>query len=257
MASPAPGRERPLVLLSNDDGYRAPGIGILRDALREAFDVVVCAPETQQSATSHALTLSRPMRLHDHGDGIRSLDGTPADCVYVALHSGKKVLPRRPALVVSGMNHGLNLGTDVFYSGTVAAAREGALRGYPSIACSASHETDMVAASRFVTKLALATLSEAAGTPLLLNVNFPPGAEWPVRSTRLGARVYTDTVEFRKDPRGMEYLWLGGPGAEHRPMPGSDTEAFDEGAVSVTPLLLDLFAGEGAEGTARIVRRSQ
>ena len=247
---------RPLVLLSNDDGYRAPGIAALREALLEAFDVVVCAPETQQSATSHALTLSRPMRLGHHGPDIVYLDGTPADCVYVALHSGTRVLPRAPDLVVAGLNHGLNLGTDVFYSGTVAAAREGALRGYPAIAFSAAYDADMAACSAVAVKVARATLAETPRRPLLLNVNFPRGTGFPIRHTRLGARVYTDSVEFRRDPRGAEYLWLGGPGAEHRPLPGSDTDAYDAGEASVTPLLLDLFAADQAALTESIVGRT-
>ena len=102
-------KTKPLVLLSNDDGYRSEGIRLLREALLEVADVVVCAPETEQSAQSHSLTLSRPLRLRDRGGGILSIDGTPADCVYVALHSGTRVLPRRPDVVVSGMNHGVNL----------------------------------------------------------------------------------------------------------------------------------------------------
>jgi 5'-nucleotidase len=256
MSSSSSSSSRPLVLLSNDDGYRAPGIVALREALLEAFDVVVCAPETQQSATSHALTLSRPMRLQRHAPGIMFLDGTPADCVYVALHSGTRVLPRAPDLVVAGLNHGLNLGTDVFYSGTVAAAREGALRGYPAIAFSAAYDADMAVCCRVAVDIARATLAEAPKRPVLLNVNFPRGVGFPVRSTRLGARVYTDSVEFRRDPRGAEYLWLGGPGAEHRPLPGSDTDAYDAGEVSVTPLLLDLFAEDHAALTQSVVDRT-
>jgi 5'-nucleotidase len=247
---------RPLVLLSNDDGYRAEGIRTLRDALREVLDVVVCAPDTEQSATSHSLTLSRPLRLRDHGEGILSIDGTPADCVYVALHSGTRILPRAPDLVVSGLNHGLNLGTDVFYSGTVAAAREGALRGFPAIAASVARDGNFAAAAASVRRMALALLDEPGRAAQLLNVNFPPGDGWPVRQTTLGARVYTDTVEYRRDPRGGEYLWLGGPGAEHRPMEGSDTDAHDAGAVSVTPLVLDLFSSAGAELARRVVERS-
>jgi 5'-nucleotidase len=242
-------------LLSNDDGFRAKGLRALRDAFREVAEVIVCAPETEQSASSHALTLTRPLRLRDHGDQILSIDGTPADCVYVALHSGDRVLPRRPDLVVSGLNHGLNLGTDVFYSGTVAAAREGALRGIPALAVSASHRTDSAAAAVFATRIGAAVLDAALREPLLLNVNFPPGDRWEARPTRLGARVYRDTVEFRIDPRGLEYLWLGGPGAEHRNMPGSDTEAFDSGIVGITPLVLDLFAGEQSDIARDIVMR--
>jgi 5'-nucleotidase len=157
-------------------------------------------------------------------------------------------------LVVSGLNHGLNLGTDVFYSGTVAAAREGALRGYPAVAVSAARDTDLAAAAAIVRRLVVGVLAEPKAG-MLLNVNFPTGSAWPMRQTCLGARVYTDTVEYRKDPRGDEYLWLGGPGAEHRPMSGSDTEAFDAGVVSVTPLLLDLFATADAALARRVVDR--
>lgn len=246
---------RPLILLSNDDGFRASGLRVLREALLRVADVIVCAPETEQSATSHSLTLSRPLRLRDHGEGILSIDGTPADCVYVALHSGDRVLPRPPSLVVSGLNHGLNLGTDVFYSGTVAAAREGALRGHAALAVSAARDADFAAAAAVATRIAEGVLHERPAGPLLLNVNFPPGAAWPVRATCLGTRVYTDTVEFRHDPRGGEYLWLGGPGAEHRPLQGSDTDAYDAGIVGVTPLVLDLFAPGEEQLTARVVER--
>lgn len=245
---------RPLVLLSNDDGYGSEGIRILREALLEVVDVVICAPETEQSATSHALTLSRPMRLRNHGDGILSLDGTPADCVYVALHSGQRVLPRRPDLVVSGLNHGANLGTDVFYSGTVAAAREGALRGHRALAVSAARDADFRAAAKVSARIALALIEEAP--PLLVNVNFPAGSTWTLRPTRLGSRVYTDTVDYRRDPRGAEYLWLGGPGADHARISGSDTEAYDEGVIGVTPLLLDLYSAADAPAIRRVVERS-
>jgi 5'-nucleotidase len=243
--------EKPLILLSNDDGFRAVGLGTLRDVLREVADVVVCAPETEQSVSSHALTLTRPLRLRDHGGRVFSVDGTPADCVYVAINAGTRVLPRRPDVVVSGLNHGLNLGTDDFYSGTVAAAREGALRGYPALAVSAAGGVDLRAAAVVVRRLALGLLEEPSRAALF-NVNFPPGSAWPVTSTCLGTRLYTDAVDFRRDPRGNEYLWLGGPGAEHRPKHGSDTDAYDAGAVGVTPLVLDLFRGDDVEVAARI-----
>jgi 5'-nucleotidase len=239
---------RPLVLLSNDDGYRSHGINTLAAALRKVADVIICAPETEQSAASHALSLHRPLRLFAHGEGIFSVDGTPADCVYVALYSDGRVLPRRPDAVVSGMNHGVNLGDDVFYSGTVAAAREGALKGIPSIAFSAALDADSTRACELAARLTLGLLSEEKPAPVLLNVNIPPGNEWAVRATRLGHRIYRDEVDFRRDPRGREYLWIGGPGAEHRPVAGSDTEAHDAGAVSVTPLVLDLW---GQAFTAR------
>jgi 5'-nucleotidase len=237
---------RPLVLLSNDDGYAAAGLIAVQVELAPHADVVVCAPEHNQSATSHALSLHRILRLRRVNAGIFALDGTPADCVYVALHAGERILPRRPDLVVSGMNHGLNLGADAFYSGTVAAAREGALRGIPSIALSADAGADPAAAAALGAKLALALLAVVRREKLraapLLNVNIPPGSGWRVRATRVGSRLYTEEVVFRDDPRGREYLWIGGAGVRHDHVPGSDTEAFDEGFASVTPLTLDLFA---------------
>ncbi len=255
----ASGPQRPLVLLSNDDGVSAPGLLALRDALAEHATVVVCAPDQNQSATSHALSLHRILRLRRPSEGVYSLDGTPADCVYVALHAGKRVLPRRPDLVVSGMNHGLNLGIDVFYSGTVAAAREAALRGIPSIAVSADARADRAAAARLGAKLALAmhaSFDRAKGKPApLLNVNIPPGDRWDVRPTCLGARLYKEDVEFRKDPRGREYLWLGGPGVRHERDAGTDTDAYDDGAASVTPLRLDLTATVQEAMTEALVAR--
>jgi 5'-nucleotidase len=228
-------------LLSNDDGFRAPGLGLLKDALEKLGVVVVCAPDSEQSAASHALSLHRPLRLKEQDKGVFSIDGTPADCVYVALHAGTRVLPRRPDLVVSGLNHGVNLGDDVFYSGTVAAAREGALKGVPSIAASADHGADFAAAAALTARIARTVLERNQGS-LLLNINFPTGKAWKTRATRLGSRVYRDDVEFRRDPRGREYLWVGGEGSvEHRAVAGSDTEAFDEGVVGITPLVLDLW----------------
>ena len=232
---------RPLILLSNDDGYRSQGLAALARALADLGDVVVCAPETEQSASSHALSLHRPLRLFRHGDSTFSVDGTPADCVYVALHAAERVVPRRPDLVVSGLNHGVNLGDDVFYSGTVAAAREAALKGLPALAVSAAAGAEHDAAAKVSASIAQAMLEQRFDQPVLLNVNFPRGREWDVRATRLGRRVYDDGVEFRKDPRGREYLWIGGPGVQHREAPGSDTEAFDQNIVGVTPLVLDLW----------------
>lgn len=203
-----------------------------------------------------------------------AVDGTPADCVYVALNAGTRVLPRRPDIVVSGMNHGLNLGSDIFYSGTVAAAREGVIRGVPAVATSADVGADRERAAEVCAQIALVfaeiQMRNAAAAPTegpdlprgdavaarvhalrtgpapLLNVNVPPGRHWPVAATRLGLRVYDDIVEFRHDPRGREYLWLGGGGVRHGSVPDSDTDAYDRGAVSITPLLLDLTAAPHA-----------
>ncbi len=230
---------RPLVLLANDDGFTSIGIRALRAALSVFADVVICAPENEQSAASHALSLNKPLRLREVETAIFAVDGTPADCVYVAIHSNR-VLPRKPDVVVSGVNHGLNLGQDVFYSGTVAAAREGALRGFPAIASSAHPKTNFEEAAALTAKLAesIIGMRRGEGSGVLLSVNFP--RTWStMRATRLGARAYEELVDFRKDPRGREYLWIGGPTVKHVHAPGTDTEAYDEGVVSVTPLLMD------------------
>jgi 5'-nucleotidase len=231
---------KPLILLSNDDGYFSRGIRAMRAALSTVADVVTVAPETEQSAASHALTLHRPLRLRSVEPGVFAVDGTPADCVYVALHSAGRVLPRLPDVVVSGLNHGLNLGQDVFYSGTVAAAREAALRGVPALATSAHPKTDFEAACRMCADVALGLIG--AGRTLV-SVNVP--ADWlekgrQVRATRLGTRIYEELLDFRKDPRGREYFWLGGPGVRHDSAPGTDTDAYDEGVASITALVLDL-----------------
>lgn len=251
---------RPLILLSNDDGIAAAGLRALREALEPHADVVVCAPELNQSATSHSLSLHRVLRLRSSAPNVHAVDGTPADCVYVALHAADRVLSRKPDLCVSGLNHGLNLGVDVFYSGTVAAAREAALRGIPSIALSADLEADRGAAAKVGAAIALEifrrTESRGGQAGLLFNVNFPPGSAWPVRATRLGRRSYEGEVVVRRDPRGAEYMWIGGGIPTHEDAPGSDTEAYDQGAVGITPLALhlDLLSGMStAEEAARAV----
>jgi 5'-nucleotidase len=249
-----PEARRPLILVSNDDGYRARGLRLLAAALAPSADVVVCAPEAEQSAASHALSLHRPLRLFEHDEGVFSVDGTPADCVYVALYAATRVLSRRPDVVVSGVNHGVNLGDDVFYSGTVAAAREAALKGIPALAVSAARDADFEAAAAFGARLAL-ELHALGGEPGLYNVNIPPGTSWPVRATHLGRRIYRDEVEFRRDPRGREYLWIGGPGADHGDGAGSDTEAFDRGTVGITPLVLDLSRHAGAPRAETLAAR--
>ena len=243
---------RPLVLLSNDDGHASAGIRAMRLALAAVADVVAVAPETEQSATSHSLSLHRPLRLRDVEPGMFALDGTPADCVYVALHAIPRVLPRRPDLVVSGLNHGMNLGQDAFYSGTVAAAREGALRGIPAVAASLHGAIDAARAAQVTVRIAQALLEARANRGTLLNVNFPKGWNGEVRATRLGERIYEDMVDFRRDPRGREYLWIAGPGVRHESNPGTDTDAYDEGAASITPLLLDL-TNTAQDGDARAI----
>ena len=232
--------DRPLLLVSNDDGVDAAGIIALREALTTFADVYTVAPQTEQSAKSHSITLHHPLRFHEVEKHVWAVDGTPADCVYVAFFL-KDLLPRRPDLVVSGINHGPNLGNDVHYSGTVAAAREGALRGVPSIAFSNS-SSDMEGAAQYAKRFCKQLLRSTApeGQAVLLNVNFPSVPPKGVRATRLGFRLYSDEVEVRDDPRGRHYLWIGGPGgATNEPVEGADTEALDEGCISVTPLSIE------------------
>jgi 5'-nucleotidase len=244
---------RPLVLLSNDDGHASRGLRTLRDELATWADVIVVAPETEQSATSHSLSLHRPLRAREVEAGIFAIDGTPADCVYVALHAETRFLPRWPDMVCSGINRGLNLGQDAFYSGTVAAAREGALRGIPAIASSADVKGDLAKVATLTSRLAKALWAQTQGSlgptdrvtavarrTVLLNVNVPRTWTGEIRRTRLGARLYEELIDVRRDPRGREYMWLGGPGVRHERDEGSDTDAYDDGAASITPLVLDL-----------------
>jgi 5'-nucleotidase len=235
---------RPLILLSNDDGVHAGGLRALREALSSLADVVTVAPEAEQSATSHRITLSAPLRHRELGDNVHAVDGTPADCVYIALVL-KGLLPRRPDLVVSGINHGFNLGMDVIYSGTVAAAREGALRGVRAVALSAHPAADHVQVAHASLPLIERALTRelpgaSASSTLLFNVNFPKGVPLGVRATRLGRRDYEDSVEVRTDPRGRSYYWIGGPVSSHDTVEGADTTAVDNGYVSVTPLSLEM-----------------
>jgi 5'-nucleotidase len=249
--------ERPLILCANDDGFFSKGLRAVADALATFARVVVVAPETEQSAMSHSLTLHRPLRLRKHDEDRYALDGTPADCVYLALHLGENghpktraVLPRKPDLVVSGINRGINLGQDIFYSGTVAAAREGALRGIPSIAASVDLVANTEGAAIFepshaaVLVLAIArqvlAMPRPKGPALLFNLNVPAGPVKGLRATKLGTRLWTETVDARIDPRGRAYYWLGGSGVQHDQIAGSDTEAHDAGLASLSVLGLDL-----------------
>lgn len=245
---------RPLVLVSNDDGYRAPGIRCVAEALAKHFDVVVCAPDNEQSASSHSLSLNRPLRVEQHEQNVYSVDGTPADSVYMALFV-EGILVRQPDLVVSGMNHGLNLGQDVFYSGTVAAAREGALQGIPALAVSADAQADMKAACEDAVRVAVAVLDLSEGRPCLFNANYPPGSRWEKRATVAGRRYYSGGIVVRDDPRGRPYYWIGGDKVEHEGDEGTDTNAFDRGEVGITPLILDLSSAQMAPRAEAVCQR--
>jgi 5'-nucleotidase len=229
-------------LVTNDDGIASPALTALRDRLSPLGRVSVVAPESNQSASSQALTLHRPLRIHALGDGMWTVDGTPTDCVLVAFH-GKLMEP--PTFVVSGINHGPNMGEDVFYSGTVAAAIEGSLQGVPALAASlvTRRTTDFAEPAAMVGELIGQLIQRGLPERMLLNVNFPfrPRAELAgLQVTRLGSRQYEDTLVRKVDPRGRDYYWIGGEDPVWRPDPGTDFHAVHEGYVSLTPMHLDL-----------------
>ncbi len=229
---------RPLVLCSNDDGIESPHLLALADAIEAFADVLVVAPERQRSAASHAITLHKPLRLTEVAPRRYSLSGTPVDCVYLATI---KLCDRKPAVVVSGINDGSNLGSDVFYSGTVAAAVEGALRGAAGIAISlATRATAVDQAIRFAAAVVRAAVEEPMPTGTILNVNMPRAGSDIYQWTTLGRRYYADDVSERKDPRGRPYYWVGGGPTGHEDVEGTDCVAIERGWNSITPMHLDL-----------------
>ena len=230
------------ILVTNDDGIHAPALDALERQLAALGQVTVVVPDRDQSATSHSLTLHRPLRIHRHGEHRFSVDGPPTDSVLIAYHG---LLGNRPDLVISGINHGPNMGEDVFYSGTVAAAIEGAMQGSPAIAVSlvTREPADFDPPARFVARLASEVLRHGVHGKQVLNVNLPH-RPWSdvrgVRLTRLGTRAYSDTLIEKTDPRGRAYYWIGGQEPVWRPEEGTDFGAVSEGFISVTPLALDL-----------------
>jgi 5'-nucleotidase len=236
----------PRILVSNDDGYMSDGLRALAGAVEALGEVWVVAPETEQSAASHAISIHRPLRIRQVRPRWFAVDGTPTDCSYVAVNHLLK--ERRPALMLSGINHGPNLADDVTYSGTVAAAIEASLLGIPAIAFSLAvrQDFDFGPAARFARSLAEAALRASPPSQLLLNVNVPGGKE-PAgfAVTRLGKHTYGFDVVEKVDPRGRKYYWIGGNEYQHEDIPGSDCNAvLRDGLVSVTPLQLDLTADE-------------
>jgi 5'-nucleotidase len=233
---------RPLVLCTNDDGIDSPHLEALATAISPHADVLVVAPERQRSAASHAITLHKPLRLTEVRPRRFALSGTPVDCVYLGV---QRLVDRAPALVVSGLNDGYNLGSDVFYSGTVAGAVEGALRGAVGVACSvAPRVTDVGEAVRFAASVIAAALTSPLPPGTVLNLNMSGPKDGPgdgrYQWTTLGRRRYDDDVAVREDPRGRPYYWIGGGPSGHDEVAGSDCVAVARGWHSVTPLHLDL-----------------
>jgi len=240
------------VLITNDDGIHARGLAVLAECAREVFDeVVVVAPDNEQSGVSQALSLHRPLRLQTYDDDRYSVDGTPVDSVFVALAHVLK--DRRPDLVLSGINHGPNVGYDIYYSGTVGAAREALIHGIPSVALSLSARPPFpFDALRPVVVEVLRRVRAMEPRPqALLNVNLPPPRDngepgWlglkgvkGLKTTTLGKRYYGNEIVFREDPRGRAYFWIGGAWPRIDNIEGTDCEAVRQGWVSVTPLGLD------------------
>jgi 5'-nucleotidase len=231
------------ILCTNDDGYQATGIHVLASAASGLGSVTTVAPDREQSATSHSLTLHHPLRARRTVDGAWVVDGTPTDCVLLALD---QLLPELPDVCLSGVNHGPNLGEDVLYSGTVAAAMEATVLGIPSIALSYAgplHEEleGWESVVRGILEAVLGRGQLPAAT--LFNVNLPPVTPARVkgiRVTTLGQRRYANSITRANDPSGREYFWIGGGVASWKGAGDSDFQAIEDGYVSVTPLHLDL-----------------
>lgn len=230
------------ILLSNDDGYLAQGLIALAEGLQEFAEISVVAPDKNRSAASNSLTLEMPLRAYQTGNGFIKVDGTPTDCVHLAITG---LLETEPDMVFAGINHGANLGDDVLYSGTVAAATEGRFLGLPAVAISmvSSDPQYFETAVRVAGKILQRLLEQPLAKDILLNVNVPdlPWSEIKgFQSTRLGQRHKAESVIKTEDPRGKVIYWVGPPGAEQDAGPGTDFYAVSQGYVSVTPLQLDL-----------------
>jgi 5'-nucleotidase len=244
------------ILLSNDDGFLAPGINRLREALMQVGNVTTVAPSQDCSGASNSLTLRNPLRLTQHGEGFYSVNGTPTDCV----HLGLGLYAHDPDIVISGINAGANLGDDVLYSGTVAAAMEGRFLGYPALAVSlASLQAGHPPVEHYASAVqaVLQLLPHLQTYPdrgnMILNVNVPD-VPWErvrgFRVTRLGSRHRSETVIRAADPRGREIFWIGAPGAVADSGEGTDHHAVAEGYVSVTPIHSDMTRHRALADTA-------
>jgi 5'-nucleotidase len=231
------------ILCTNDDGYLSSGIGVLARAAATLGSVTVVAPDREQSASSSSLTLHHPLRARRARDGAWMVDGTPTDCVILAVN---ELLSERPDLCVSGVNHGSNMGEDVLYSGTVAAAMEATVMGIPAVALSycGPFPEELEGYEDLVSAVLRALLrGDAFPEDTLFNVNLPPippGEVRGIRVTSLGRRRYADSITRASDPSGKEYFWIGGGSVQWRGVPESDFQAIADGFISVTPLHLDL-----------------
>ena len=242
---------KPLFLLSNDDGVYAPGLRALAKELREIADVIVVAPTEEKSATSQSITITKPIRLHELEEQVYAVEGTPADCVMLAMQN---LLQRRPDWVVSGINHGGNLGTDILYSGTVGAALEGALNGCRAMAVSLEgvertphyYESAAKVARHLLVNQEKINCQEME----VVNVNIPniePSLLKGIRAARVGKRIYESKMWEREDPRGKPYYWIGGSNFGHEKIPETDLVILNEGYVTLSKLHADYYNHESTE----------
>jgi len=231
------------IMVTNDDGIHAPGILALAAALGELGEVTVVAPDRERSAAGHSLTLHSPLRVFPLRDGFFAVDGTPTDCVNMGIH---RLLPFRPDLVVSGINHGANLGDDITYSGTVAAAMEATLMGIPAMAVSLATfdpSEHFQAAAAVAVRIARQITHNGLPADTFLNVNVPNCPADQMKAplvTRQGRRSFVGTVVHKTDPRGRTYYWIGSDEPDFNDYKGTDFHAINRGHVSITPLHLDL-----------------
>ena len=229
------------ILISNDDGYLAPGINALAEALASIAEIIVVAPDSNRSGASNSLSLDRPLTVNRAANGFYFVNGTPTDCVHIALTGMGDALPD---LVVSGINNGQNMGDDTLYSGTVAAATEAYLFGIPAIAFSqVNHGWEHLDAAARVARDVVQRRFDMLPSPFLLNVNIPNlpfEALGPLTPARLGRRHQAEPVIRSQDPRGREIFWIGAPGACRDAGEGTDFHATQHGMVSITPLQIDL-----------------
>lgn len=233
-------RTKKKILISNDDGIHSEGIKALARAMKPLGEVYVVAPDRERSASSHSLTLYHPLRVEEVAKNWYAIDGTPTDCVNLAVNG---ILKERPALVIAGINKGPNLGDDITYSGTVSVAMEGTLLGVPSIAMSVTAKKDFNfrPAAEFAKRLAGFVLKNGLPKDTLLNVNVPNTEDVKGhRITKQGKRVYGDAVVEKTDPRGKKYYWIGGDDLGFVHSKDSDFQAISDGYISVTPLHLDM-----------------
>lgn len=237
-----PRRKRVLILISNDDGVYSEGLRILARRLKQVGRVVIVAPDQERSAASHAVTLHRPLRVKKISQDVYAVDGTPTDCINLGIN---EILRQRPDIIISGINHGPNLGDDVHYSGTVSAALEGGIMDVPSFAISlvARERFRFETAAEFAVKLVKKILCDGLPKGVILNVNVPNLPQSQIKGyeiTEQGKRNYGNIIVEKIDPRGRKYYWIGGEEAGFDDIPNTDCTAVAEGKISITPLRVNM-----------------